>query len=206
MANLQKAIIVPDYPVDGAEHEYTWSEEDCRKLRVLFGRTNDLVMICNELQRPMGAIVPKIVQLGLADSYYEFDYEFDTGNTILRRRISTGIYVHRPPTLSDREDNILELNHLSTNCRCTTTPILGEEEMEAKLIETVTFIHGVRADQKTDMEIFQLIKQLEKTVEELKLIKNRPNKLNQHIASIEADIKALVDYVDGRGEIKEDAK
>lgn len=74
-------------------------------------------------------------------------------------------------------------------------PLLGDPK---KVIETITLIRGVRGDQVDDDSIFGIIGELEGSIADLSTIKNQPKKLKAKLASIQADIDALVAYVDGR--------
>ena len=68
----------------------------------------------------------------------------------------------------------------------------------APTIETKTFIAGVDASTMSDEQIFKKIAMLESTMDSWATLKNRPTKLTKKLAEIEADIAALVAYVDGR--------
>lgn len=65
-------------------------------------------------------------------------------------------------------------------------------------IETRTFIQGHDAASMSDMEIFNLIESLTTAVNGYKARENRADKLNKLIVQTEADIAALIKYVDGR--------
>lgn len=66
------------------------------------------------------------------------------------------------------------------------------------IIKNVTFINGRDGSEVSDDEIFGLIAKLEQRANTLQAITHKPKKLDQRIAGIEADIAALVAYVDGR--------
>lgn len=83
------------------------------------------------------------------------------------------------------------INYLDNLIMTTTTT-------QPKTIETKTFINGQDASTLSDQQIFDLIEILENEIKRAGAIKNRPEKLAELINQKEADIKALVAYVDGR--------
>lgn len=70
--------------------------------------------------------------------------------------------------------------------------------MTTPVIQEVTLIHGVNANQLPDAEIFKLIAKLEGEVKDLSSIKASSKKIQKAIEAIEADIAKLVEYVDNR--------
>lgn len=68
----------------------------------------------------------------------------------------------------------------------------------APAIETKIFIFGVDASTMSDDQIVDRIFDIEGQIETLESVKNKPKKLVTKIEAMKADIKALVEYVDGR--------
>ena len=68
----------------------------------------------------------------------------------------------------------------------------------APAIETKIFIFGVDASTMSDDQIVGRIFDIEGEIETLESVKNKPKKLVTKIEAMKADIKALVEYVDGR--------
>lgn len=103
------------------------------------------------------------------------------------------------------EQGLAEWDTIHPNACCDlltkTQPEIKEQTMNANAptIETKTFIAGVEAKDLSDDDIFKKIAQLEQLAESLSKIQNKPKKLAAKIDGIHADIKKLVEYVDGRG-------
>lgn len=156
---------------NGARKGYSWTMEEWAKLQALYREGKDLNQICYEMERPAGGVLPKLINLGLVKQ------EAETGD----------IYRVQQP-------NNQEVKH-------ETQPEQETQMSNTKVIEVkaVTTIYGVDASTKSDDEIFSLISKLEKEVETLAQIKNKPKKLDKKIEDINEDIKKLVDYVDSRG-------
>lgn len=66
------------------------------------------------------------------------------------------------------------------------------------VIQTKTFITGVDAENQTDAQIFDIIANIEKNIEKLSAIKNKPKKLLAVIEQRQKDIDDLVAFVDAR--------
>ncbi len=78
------------------------------------------------------------------------------------------------------------------------TPQPQEPIMTTKTIETKTFITGVDAANQSDAQIFDIIANIEKSIEKLQNIKNKPKKLIAVIEQKQKDIDDLVAFVDAR--------
>ena len=68
----------------------------------------------------------------------------------------------------------------------------------AKAVEKKVFIFGTPAELVTDEKIYEHIQRLEREISGLNAVGNKPKKLKEKIAGLEADIKSLVDFVDNR--------
>lgn len=76
-------------------------------------------------------------------------------------------------------------------------PPTKENTMQAN-IEVKTFICGTDAKPMSDADIFAHIARIEREIKDLSAIQSRPKKLDAMVAAKQADIAALVAYVDGR--------
>lgn len=65
-------------------------------------------------------------------------------------------------------------------------------------IETKIFIFGTDASTMSDDQIVDRIFDIERQIETLQSVKNKPKKLVAKLNAMQDDIKALVEYVDGR--------
>lgn len=68
----------------------------------------------------------------------------------------------------------------------------------APAIETKIFIFGTDASTMSDDQIVDRIFDIERQIETLQSVKNKPKKLVAKLQAMQDDIKALVEYVDGR--------
>lgn len=68
----------------------------------------------------------------------------------------------------------------------------------APAIETKIFIFGTDASTMSDDQIVDRIFDIEKEIASLEAVKNKPKKLVAKLQAMQDDIKALVEYVDGR--------
>lgn len=78
------------------------------------------------------------------------------------------------------------------------TPVASIGDTPMKTIETKTFIAGQDASKMSDTQIFRQIASLEADIVKLEAIKAKPKKLLAVIDQANADIAALVKYVDER--------
>lgn len=67
-----------------------------------------------------------------------------------------------------------------------------------KIIETRVYVRGVHSDEMTDEQIFETIRHVEKDIESLNAIKNKPKKLLDRISEMESSIAKLAELVDAR--------
>jgi hypothetical protein len=67
-----------------------------------------------------------------------------------------------------------------------------------KAVQVVPFIYGRDATVVTDEEIYKHIRKLEDDIAHYKSLKNQPKKLKARLESMQADIDALVKFVDER--------
>ena len=65
-------------------------------------------------------------------------------------------------------------------------------------IETKIFIFGTDASTMSDDQIVDRIFDIERQIETLQSVKNKPKKLVAKLNAMQDDIKALVEYVDSR--------
>jgi len=163
---------VASHSFRGARYGLTWHEPELELLRSLYNEGVSVLDICSKMERPAAGILSKLTTIGFvrhsADGNYYCVVDSD--------QVSSSAPVQD-------DGNIKQIQ--------------GEVEM-ANNIETVVMIRGVNAADKTDDEIFELIRMLESSTEGLERIVNKPNKLRTKIEQIKADIIALVSYVDSR--------
>jgi hypothetical protein len=213
---LSEMIRVIDSSFKGKNYGRPWYEPEKQRLVELFQKTNDLAELSRWMERPIAGVIPKLLELGVAIETHSpngFRYLKRIQPKVVCKLIEDTTPLMPPPdpqpynTLpwtQHRKVHVVDdfevhMNIGGVNCRCIPEPfITGETEMTHKTIEVVTLINGTRAEQKTDLEIFMMIKQMEKSVADFEEIKNRPAKLNKKIELIKADIAALVKYVDER--------
>lgn len=65
-------------------------------------------------------------------------------------------------------------------------------------IETKTYIFGTLAANVSDDQVFGMVAGLEQQIEQLSKTQNKSKKLEAKIAALQADVKALNDFVDAR--------
>lgn len=167
-------------------HGEVWNDRQKHSLFAMFRQDADLDGMCRTLGRTRIAVLAKLVGLGLLTQCAGGTYAYNEP---------------RPAYAYSGPDHFLE--------KCPTVsyqPITQPTEeniMATPVIEIKTFIAGQDASCLTDMQIFQRIGKMEETMETLKSIKSRPEKLKAHLHKMKEDIAALVAYVDGRDDAPE---
>jgi hypothetical protein len=110
--------------------------------------------------------------------------------------LAAGYAVHEKidPNLCAQHEQMhayyLFLNPLRKNIMANATP--------TKAIETITYVYGQPAKDVSDDQIFTHISNLEAQIKTLNAIENKPKKLVAQVASLQAEIDALVALVDAR--------
>lgn len=84
------------------------------------------------------------------------------------------------------------------NAPITKKEIIMQLDKSAPALETKFFIFGVDASALTDDQIVAQIFEIEKEISRLEAVKNKPKKLTAKIGAMDADIAALVKFVDDR--------
>lgn len=80
----------------------------------------------------------------------------------------------------------------------STTELTEEEPTMKKLFEVKTYISGVESGSISDSDIYSAISGYEEKIQQLSAIKNKPKRLKDEIAAMQAEIDALVAYLDGK--------
>lgn len=148
-----------------------WTVPEKEQLQKLFLSGQGLGSICGTLGRPPAGVIPKLEALSLICLSVVGNYCWT--------------------------DFAKSLNNLKEP-KMNPDAVKNTPTQDLPHIETKVFIRGCDASTMSDMEIFEVIRDLEKSVENLKGISNRPKKLKALIDQYEADIVAIVAYIDGR--------
>lgn len=75
------------------------------------------------------------------------------------------------------------------------------EEIMTKLIETLVYVDGRKADGVSDDEVFALISAREQSIDTLNKIKNKPITLIRKLVEMANEVSDLVDYIDRRNKL-----
>lgn len=100
---------------------------------------------------------------------------------------SSGKYLHTSPRA---EITVVRQINLTPTPTDTMTTIAT--------IESRTLINGQNAADMSDKEVFKVIAKLESEMRTLESVVTKPKKLVAAIAALQADIEAVVAYVDAR--------
>lgn len=174
---------VTDSTFVGKNYGYVWVPNELDKLYRYFEAGITLFELCRALERPALGVVARLIKAGLIKETPAGVYEVAS----LTPRPDP---LPSSPDFSDIKD-AREMQAANSDAKCANTT-------SAANIETLTLIGGINAATVSDDSIFHRIAQLESEIETLSAIKTKPKKLEAKIKGLQADIQALVKYVDER--------
>lgn len=180
-------VRVPAESFKATAHRFgkAWYAHEEESLAVCFKAGMQIEDLAPRFGRDRDGVLRKLEKLGLIEDkwlnetyFYACDYEPFSS-------LSAGVMPH----------NVAVSINGST---ITLQNLTKETPMSTPTIENKTFILGKDASQMSDGEIFNLIAKTEGELAKLKAITTKSSKLAAHIKKVEADLKALAAYLDGR--------
>lgn len=149
-----------------------WTSEERGHMCKMFMEGRNLRFMCEALQRPAAGTLAKLVSIGLLDVETDRSY----------RRTYTYRVVPGPTEQPNPQPPTEE----------------SEQPMSQKIIEVRTFILGADAQNMTDGQIIAQIEKLQASLTRLTSIKAKSVKIAKLRQDTQADIDALIAYLDSR--------
>lgn len=184
-------VQVPAESFKATAHRFgkPWYAHEEETLALCFKAGMQIEDLCPRFGRDRDGVLRKLEKLGLigspyADGSYQYVY-----------RYTCDFEPFSPTTAGVFSRDVAVAISGST---ITLQNLTKETTMSTPTIENKTFILGKDASQMSDGEIFNLIAKTEGELAKLKAITTKSSKLAAHIKKVEADLKALAAYLDGR--------